>query len=62
MFYFIKCFYFYYYIMVLFKLELYMFYYKLLKCFIDVEILVVIRNMYLIKEFVCFRLLIFFFV
>lgn len=61
MFYFIKCFYFYYHIMALLKLELYMLYHKSLKCPTDAEILVAIRNMHLIKEFACLRPLIFFF-
>lgn len=62
MFYFIKCFYFYYHIMALLKLDYTCFYIiKSLKCPTDAEILVAIRNMHLIKEFACLRPLIFFF-
>lgn len=60
MFYFIKCFYFYYHIMALLKLDYTCFIIKSLKCPTDAEILVAIRNMHLIKEFACLRPLIFF--
>lgn len=59
--YFIKCFYFYYHIMALLKLDYTCFIIKSLKCPTDAEILVAIRNMHLIKEFACLRPLIFFF-
>lgn len=63
MFYFIKCFYFYYHIMALLKLDYVYtcFIIKSLKCPTDAEILVAIRNMHLIKEFASLRPLIFFF-
>lgn len=61
MFYFIKCFYFYYHIMALLKLDYTCFIIKSLKRPTDAEILVAIRNMHLIKEFACLRPLIFFF-